>query len=103
VFDIYLYSLDSITKEAIADIYELRSDASMQDNHLPLGAITLLSGGIQKRPEIRFDVSVLYYEAKHEMDIKIRKILKKHKIKFSFSNASNPKLNFQYEQKIANG
>jgi hypothetical protein len=98
VLDIYRYSLGRMSKEAIADIGTLRVEASWQDN-LPLEAITLLLGGEHNGPEIRFDVSVLDYETKHGIDLRIRKVLRKHNVKFLFSNASNPKLNFYYSQK----
>ena len=99
MLDIYLYSLDKMPKEAMADIGTLRIESSWQDN-LPLEAITLLINGGHNLPEIRFDVSVLDYDTKHGVDLKIRKVLRKHGIKFLFSNASNPKLNFYYSQKV---
>jgi hypothetical protein len=95
--DIYMYSLDRITKEAIAEVYALRGEAANQGT-VEQGAI-LLCERTDKKPEIKFDVSILDYETKHEMDIKIRKILKRHGIKFVFSNKGNPKLNFYYNQK----
>lgn len=101
VLDIYLYNLGSMPKEAIADLCTLRIETSLQHN-LPPGAITLLSAESRNGLQIRFDVSVLDYETKHEIDIGIRKVLRKHRIKFLFSNASNPKLNFYYGQKIMN-
>jgi len=102
VLDIYVYSLDRLTKEAMAEIHRLRMEASMQEG-LPITAITILSAAGSKKPEIRFDVSVLDYETKHAMDLRIRKALKSNAIKFQFSNASNPKLNFYYGQKRMNG
>ncbi len=98
MLDIYLYSLDKMPKEAAADISMLKIEVSLQDS-LPEDAITLFLGGSRGGPEIRFDVSVLDYETKRAVDLKIRKVLKKHGIKFKFSNASNPKLNFYYGQK----
>jgi len=99
MLDIYLYSLDKMPKEAVADIGALRVESSWQDS-LPLEAITMLQIGSCNSPEIRFDVSLLDYDTKHEVDLKIRKVLRKHGIKFQFSNASNPKLNFYYSQKM---
>jgi len=101
MLDIYRYSLITMPKEAMADIRTYGIEMSWKDK-LPLGIITLLLGEGNIRPEIRFNVSVLDWETKHEVDMGIRKILKKHRIKFLFSNASNPKLNFYYGQKIMN-
>jgi hypothetical protein len=88
-------------KEAMADISTLKMEVEVKGN-FPTDGITLFLGRNNARPEIRFDVSVLDWETKHELDIKIRKVLKKHHIKFVFSNASNPKLNFYYGQKVMN-
>ena len=99
MLDLYLYSLDKMSKEAEAELDTLKIETVWQDN-LPQETITLLQGGSRVKPEIRFDVSVLDWETKHVVDLKIRKLLRKHGIKFLFSNASNPKLNFHYGQKI---
>ncbi len=101
MLDIYLYSLDKMQKESMTHILALTTQISLEDN-LPKGAITLRLSGSRGSPELRFDVSVMDYETKHEIDLKIRKALKKEGIKFAFSNASNPKLNFYYGQKIMN-
>ena len=102
MLDIYLYTLDKMPKEAMADISTLRIETTWQDK-LPSEAITLLLSGSHNLPEIRFDVSVLDYDTKHDVDLRIRKVLRKHRIKFQFSNASNPKLNFYHSQRIING
>jgi hypothetical protein len=99
MLDIYLYSLDRMPKEAMIDIFALKVGISWQSGSSP-ESITMHSSGSSGRQELRFDVSVLDYETKHEIDLRIRKILKKHRIKFVFSNASNPKLNFYYGQKV---
>lgn len=99
MLDIYLYKLDKMTKEAMADISMLKMEISTQHS-LPPEAITMHLKGKHGGPELRFDVSVLDYETKHAVDLSIRKVLKKNHIKFTQSNASNPKINFYYGQTV---
>lgn len=98
--DIYLYtSLDKISGEAMSEIHGLRGPASGMENRPP-AAITVTTGAPRNRLEIRMDVSDLDYETKHEMDIRIRKVLKRHRIKFLFSNVGHTKLNFFSKQTV---
>lgn len=90
----YLYtSSDEVPEQVIAGIDEIRSQAHAEEK-LPMTTITAVLGGIRNKLEIRFEVSALDYETKHGIDVKIRKLLKRHRVKFLFSDPGHTKLDF---------